>query len=61
MFYIIKDFYIFHTAGVLVIKELKVLSTVIARGKLIKDQILKFKILFVSKPFSKKTFTGDLG
>ena len=29
-------------------------STVIARGKLIKDQILKFKILFVSKPFSKK-------
>ena len=29
-------------------------STVIARGKLIKDQIVKFKILFVSKPFSKK-------
>ena len=29
-------------------------STVIARGKLIKDKIVKFKILFVSKPFSKK-------
>jgi quinoprotein glucose dehydrogenase len=29
-------------------------STVIARGKLIKDKIVKFKILFVSKPFLKK-------
>ena len=29
-------------------------STVIARGKLVEDKIIKLKILFISKPFSKK-------
>ena len=35
-------------------QEIRGSSTVIARGKLTKNQIKNFKILFVSKPFSKK-------